>query len=205
MKKITIHEQTYLYVGWEASGKHILELSKKILQSGKTYDRIIALAKGGLTWSRLLSDYIAVEELSSVQISFYSGIATTKKAPIVIQSLPISIKGERVLIFDDIADSGETLEVAKQYATMHGAKEIDTATIAVKNWTKVLPDYYAFTSGEWIIWPYEVRETIALLSSMWKERGDSLSVIKKQLAQLGISHEEIDLFSTSFPTLSSST
>lgn len=195
MKKTTIHEQTYLFVSWEASGKHILELSKKILQSGKTYDRIIALAKGGLTWSRLLSDYVAVEELSSVQISFYTGIAKTKKAPIIIQSLPISIKGERVLIFDDIADSGETLEVAKQYAAMHGAKEIDTATIAVKNWTKVMPNYYAFSSGEWIIWPYEVRETIALLSSMWKERGDSPIVIKKQLLKIGINQEEVALFS----------
>lgn len=195
MKKTTIHEQTYLFVSWEASGKHILDLSKKILKSGKRYDRIIALAKGGLTWSRLLSDYIAVEELSSVQISFYTGIATTKKAPIIIQSLPISIKGEKVLIFDDIADSGETLEVAKQYASMHGAKEIDTATIAVKSWTKVLPDYYAFSSGEWIIWPYEVRETIKLLSSMWRERGDSSTVIEKQLLELGISREEIDLFS----------
>lgn len=195
MKKTTIHEQTYLFVSWETSGKHILELSKKILKSGKTYDRIIALAKGGLTWSRLLGDYIAVEELSSVQISFYTGIATTKKAPIIIQSLPISIKGERVLIFDDIADSGETLEVAKQYATMHGAKDIDTATIAVKSWTKVMPDYHAFSSGEWIIWPYEVRETISLLSSMWKERGDSPSDIRRQLKELGIGLEEIDLFS----------
>lgn len=196
MKKTTVHEQTYLYVSWEATGKYMVDLAKSIIRQGKTFDRIIALAKGGLTWSRMLSDYIAVERLSSIQISFYDNIAKTKRSPVIIQSLPISIHGEKVLIFDDIADSGETLTLATTYAKQHGAKDITTATLAVKKWTKTLPDFYAFTSSEWIIWPYEVRETMGLLKKMWTERGDSASTMKKHLREIGISREEIDLFYT---------
>ncbi|MBI5151856.1 MAG: hypothetical protein HZA34_04850 [Candidatus Pacebacteria bacterium] len=194
MKKTTVHEQTYLYVSWESTGKYMMDLAESIIRHDKTYDRIIALAKGGLTWSRMLSDYIAVEQLSSIQISFYDDIAKTKRSPVIIQSLPISIQGENVLIFDDIADSGETLTLATTYAKQHGAKDIATATLAVKQWTKTLPDFYAFTSSEWIIWPYEVRETMGLLKKMWTERGDRESSIKKQLHQIGISQEEIALF-----------
>lgn len=195
MKKTTIHEQKYLLLTWEDTGKHMLELSKKILADHKQYDRIIALAKGGLTWSRTLCDYLGLENLSSIQITFYTGIGKTVRTPVITQSLPISIKNERVLIFDDVADSGETLILAKKYAKMHGAKEVKVATLAMKIWTKFKPDYYTIESGEWIIFPHEVRETITLLSSMWKERGDSPVAIKKQLAEIGISTDEIDLFS----------
>lgn len=194
MKKTTIHEQKYLLLTWEDAGKHMLELSKKVIADRKKYDRIIALAKGGLTWSRTLCDYLGLENLSSIQIMFYTGIGKTARTPVITQSLPISIKNERVLIFDDVADSGETLILAKKYAKMHGAKDVKVATLAVKTWTKFMPDYYSIESAEWIIFPHEVREMIALLSSMWKERGDSPSAIRKQLLQIGISAEEIDLF-----------
>jgi len=195
MKRTTVHEQQYLLLTWEDAGKYMLDLARKILEDKKEYDRIIALAKGGLTWSRALCDYLGLENLSSIQITFYTGIGKTAKTPVITQSLPISIKNERVLIFDDVADSGETLELAKTYANMHGAKEVDVATLVTKTWTVHKPQYFAIESGEWVIFPHEIRESIEILTSMWKERGDTPKAIVKQLKHIGIQEEEIVLFS----------
>ncbi|HKY73843.1 MAG TPA: phosphoribosyltransferase [Patescibacteria group bacterium] len=194
MKKTTVHEQSYLLLTWSDVGNVLMQLAEQIIQSGEQYDRIIALAKGGLTWSRTLCDYLGLSNLSSIQISFYTDIGKTARTPVITQSLPITIQNERVLIFDDLADSGETLKIAKKYAKMHGAKSVKVATLASKTWTKFLPDYFIFTSGEWIIFPGETRETIVLLSKMWRERGDSEAQIKKQFIEIGFSLDEIHLF-----------
>lgn len=194
MKKTTIHEQKYLLLTWEDIGDVLMQLAEQIIQSGERFDRIIALAKGGLTWSRTLCDYLGLSNLSSIQISFYTDIGKTTRTPIITQSLPITIQHERVLIFDDLADSGETLKIAKKYAKMHGAKTVKVATLASKTWTKFLPDYFIFTSGEWIIFPGETRETIILLSKMWRARGDNETQIQKQFTKIGFSSHEISLF-----------
>lgn len=49
-----IHEQTYEYHSWETLGNEIFVIAQKILESGEKFDRVIALAKGGLTFSRSL-------------------------------------------------------------------------------------------------------------------------------------------------------
>ena len=105
MQAMTFHDQAYEFYPWESLGKDIFDLSKKIIDSGEKYDRIIALAKGGLTFSRSLVDYLNVQEVSSIQIQFYTGIGTTNRTPIITQSLPVSIKDENILIFDDIVDN----------------------------------------------------------------------------------------------------
>jgi hypoxanthine phosphoribosyltransferase len=197
MKTITIHNQAYELYSWKEFGEHVFALSKSILETGDQFDRIIALAKGGTAIVRPIADLCGIKELSSIQIEFYTGIEKTAKTPVITQSLPVKIKEENVLIIDDVADSGETLIMATNYIRQHGASDIKTATLVSKPWTKMQADFTHYTTEAWIIFPWEIREHIVLLNAMWKEKGDSQTVIQEQLKEIGFTSEEIDVFLSS--------
>jgi uncharacterized protein len=196
MKHITIHDQAYEVYSWAKFGEAVFELSKQIIETGEHFDRIIALAKGGIEICRPISDFLAIKELSSIHIEFYTGIGTTARTPVITQSLPVRIKDERILVIDDIADSGETLILATKYLLQHGAKDIQTATLVSKPWTKHKPTFSQYESKAWVVFPWETRETIQLLAQIWGRKGDSSEVITKQLETLGFTSAEIELFTT---------
>jgi uncharacterized protein len=194
MKITTIHDQKYICPNWDELGHEVFTLSQRILDSGLKFDRVVALAKGGLTFSRTIVDYLAMKELSSIQIEFYTGIGEINKTPVIIQSLPISIRNERILIFDEVVDSGESMKMAMQYLQYHGCKEVHTATIALKPWSTFNVDFFAFDTDAWILFPHENRESIQLLQKMWQKKGDSEAQIVKQLIQTGLPKDEVEFF-----------
>lgn len=196
MNTLSIHEQAYEYYDWETLGTYIFQLARQIIDQKLEFDRLVALAKGGLTFSRSLVDYALIPELSSLQIEFYTGIGQTAKTPVITQSLPVTVKNERILIFDDIVDTGETMELAVKYLQYHGAASISTASLFTKPWTRFHPDLKVQESQAWIIFPNESRETINTLKGLWQKKGDSEEQIHSQLLQIGFPESEVALFHT---------
>ncbi len=194
MKRTTIHDQAYEYYSWEQLGDDIFALGQEILNSGEEFDRIVALAKGGLTFSRSLVDYLQIDNISTMQIEFYTGIGTTAKTPVITQSLPVTIRGEKILIFDDILDTGGTLKLANEYIQHHGAAKISTAVLVSKPWAEVEVDFSARDSEAWVIFPNETRETIETLTQLWRDAGDDEQRIHSQLLEVGFSQQEVALF-----------
>ena len=194
MQKTNFHDQAYEFYSWEHLGKDVFELAKKVIESGQKFDRLVALAKGGLTFSRSLVDYLEIPDVSTVKIEFYGVVNTINKTPIITQSLPVSVRNEKILIFDDIVDKGETMKLATQYLTYHGAGSIATACLISKPWSQFKPDFSARESEAWIIFPNEVRETITALAESWRNMGDSPDQIRDQLLKIGFSKEEVALF-----------
>jgi len=72
--------------------------------------------------------------------------------------LTLSIKDKRVLLVDDVSDSGLTLQFSVQTLSLYMPAEIKTATLYIKPWTKYVPDYYAEQVNEWVIFPWETEE-----------------------------------------------
>lgn len=194
MTTTTFHDQTYEYYPWSQLGEDIFKLAQDVSKSGKKFDRLVALAKGGLTFSRSLVDYLNIPDVSSLQIEFYTGIGETAKTPVITQSLPVTVRNEHILLFDDIVDTGETLKLAVQYLKYHGAASITTATLVTKPWTTFEAQFAARSTKAWIIFPNETRETIEVLTKMWAKKGDSPEKIQKQLLEIGFSKPEVALF-----------
>jgi uncharacterized protein len=195
MKTTTVHDQVYEYHSWEDLGKEIFSIARQIIDSGKTFDRVIALAKGGLTFSRSLNDFLDIRELSSFQIEFYTGIGQTSKTPVITQSLPVTIRNERILLFDDVVDKGDTMKLATDYLKYHGVADLTTATLIMKPWSTPKPDFFSRETEAWVIFPNESRETIQLLTKMWGEKGDSIAEIANNLVEIGFPKDEVELFS----------
>jgi len=194
MNSSQFHDQAYEFYSFEVLGQDIFKLAKELLEDGQEFDRIVALAKGGLTFARSLVDFLDVESVSSIQIEMYTGIGTTHHTPVITQSLPVSIRNERILVFDDIVDKGDTMKLAAAYLEQHGPKSITTAALITKPWSNFKVDYSARSSEAWVIFQNEIRETIVTLEEMWSKAGDSPQQISKQLLEVGFSQEEVDLF-----------
>lgn len=187
-------DTTYYFVDWAEQGELVLTLAKKILaKEHHTFDRLVALATGGLSMSRALKDYVGIPKLSSVHISFYRGIGETNEMPVITQSIPANISGETVLIFDDKNDSGKTVEIAKEYLKLRGAKSCTVATLWQTPYTKHPSDFFAKETTDWIIFPDEIRETITLLRDKWQKKGVAGKDIDKRLRDIGFQQKQLDL------------
>jgi hypoxanthine phosphoribosyltransferase len=198
LKETTFDGTTYVCPTWEQMRQFNLDLVKKITASGQSFDRVIALSRGGLTWSRTLADALRVPEISTIRIKTYSGINQVGE-PQITQPLTDIVRGETVLIFDEVAETGITLEIAKSHVKKKRAKKISTATLCYKPYSKVKPDFYAFQTSAWVIFPHEIRETVDELSAKWAKPTDgraSLSIeeIKERFLAIGLPADEVEFY-----------
>ncbi len=180
-------EPAYRLISWAEYGDLVFRLAEKI-KSG-SYVRIVALATGGLTMSRAIKDYLGIRKLSTLEISFYTGIGEKGKTPIITQSLSSNVEGEDILIFDDINDSGNTLKTAVAYLKLRGATKITTATIFQKPHTLFPSDHFVEETTDWIIYPDEIQETIKELKKIWGKKPKS--AVSASLSAIGFSEEHI--------------
>lgn len=193
IKEITIDGVSYVCPTWEQMGNFTFLLAKKILESESQFDRIVALAKGGWTWARTLADYLQITNLSSTRLKSYDDINQSSNIK-VLQPLSDSIDGEKILIFDDVIDSGKTVAKAKEYMTILGCQEISVASLCFKPHSSFTPDYYAFSTKAWIIFPHEYREFIIQSQRRWSLVKVPIREIKSRLIKIGLPSDQVDYF-----------
>ena len=185
---------------WDQMQAIAFKLSKQILadgygtQSDKKIDRIITLAKGGWPMTRSLVDYLQVQHVASIGVKFYAGINQKLSQPVIYQDLPVSVEGETVLLFDDVADSGESLEFVQSYLMAKNVKKVVTATLFYKPHSKIMPDYFGAKTRDWIIFPYDAVESIKILGDKWVKNGQSRSQIRDRFEKLGFKTEIISYY-----------
>ena len=114
--------------------------------------------------------------------------------PEVLFPLNAQIEGLRVLVVDDVSDSGNSLIVVKKYIEGKGASEVKLATLHHKPWSKFKPDYFAEEVSEWIIYPWEPRESVKDLVSMLMEKGVSKEDIPEKLRDIGFNQHQIERY-----------
>ena len=184
----------YITPSWQDLDQLSFELAKQVIGSGEKFDLVVALAKGAWPMSRALVDYLAMSNLVSLGIRFYSGINQRLKEPEVYQDLPVKVKGKRILLFDDVADTGESLIFASDYLLEQVAALVKTATLFFKERSAITPDYYASRTNAWIIFPFEIREMSQLLSNNWRKQGLAESAINARLKKLNFNEKIMQYF-----------
>ncbi len=111
---------------WDELFFDTVRLSEKILMKNYRADAIVAIARGGWIVGRLLSDLLEQPNLINLRIEFYDSIGKTKDDPKIVQPIVANIKGFRVLIVDDVVDTGITLLKAVQHVIELGVSEVKT-------------------------------------------------------------------------------
>ena len=154
-----------LYVSWPDYHRAIERLALQVHRSGWEFDSIVCLARGGLRvgdiCSRLFRKPLAILFASSYDGELGRDRGVLKFA----QSLAMTGDrlGPRVLMVDDLADSGATLQASVQWlADRYNLSEVRTATIWCKGCSAIVPDYYDryLPHNPWIHQPFERYETL---------------------------------------------
>jgi len=154
-------------VNWNRIEKYCTSLYNKINKNFK-FDCIVAISTGGWIPARIISDLSAVRDVGNLRIESYD--VYNKKEARITQDISIDVKDKNVLLVDDIADSGDSLILAKNYLLKKFPKNLMTATLHYKKTSKIRPDFFAEqidNADVWVIYPWEKRETARKL----KEEG----------------------------------
>lgn len=159
------------------------------MDSGYHPELIVAIGRGGWIPGRILSDFLDQMDLTSFKIEHYQKTRKAKAAR-VRYPLAAEVAGRRVLLVDDVADSGETFAVALQHLNSRGAPaELRTAVLHYKTSSPYVPDYYAkkLVKWRWIIYPWAVAEDIGnFIRTMSPRPAGPEEVARRLAAEHGI-------------------
>lgn len=169
----------------------LLGLAVRIRDSGFVPELIAGVSRGGWVPGRILSDLLANARTANVKVEFYVGIGKTSRKPQVTQPISEEISGKSVLLVDDVADTGESLLAALNHVRDRGAGEIKTVTVYYKPHSKFKPDFFAETTSEWIIFPWERLETAQFLITEGRAQGRSLDSVRETLRKHGMSERTV--------------
>ncbi len=144
-------------ISWQKADAMCAKLAAKVKRAFRP-DVLVGISRGGLAPLRLLSDYLEVRELGVVGVKFYSAVGKTKGKPVVTQRLNVAVGGKKVLVIDDVADSGKTLALVVGMLKKRGAKTVKTATLHYKRSSIVRPDFYVVETSNWVVYPWEKKK-----------------------------------------------
>ncbi|BAY83648.1 phosphoribosyltransferase [Calothrix parasitica NIES-267] len=154
-----------LYVSWSDYHHKIEQLAAQIYQSGWEFNQIVCLARGGLRVGDILSR-IYEQPLAILATSSYSGTGKQERGELTFSqhiTMTSEALGSRILLVDDLVDSGVTLKETIPWLKKNSdtnIEEIRSAVIWYKACSVIAPDYYAdyLPDNPWIHQPFESYE-----------------------------------------------
>ncbi len=137
----------------------------KIRESKWRPEAIIGIARGGWVHARIQCDLLGVKNLYSVKVDHWGVTATRDGSAQLSCPLVGDVEGMKVMVVDDITDTGESLMTAVRHIEETGnPEEIKTATLMHIVGSKFVPDYFGVeVTWAWEIWPWNFYEDLTAL------------------------------------------
>ena len=158
----------HLWVSWDDYHRHIEQLARIVHESGYPFDRVLCLARGGLRIGDVFS-HVFKTPLHILSTSSYREAAGTLQGELSIAEHITSTDGPlagRVLLIDDLVDSGVTLERVRAHLgeRFPSVTEVRSAVIWCKGCSLMRPDYYVeyLPDNPWIHQPFEVYDEMTV-------------------------------------------
>jgi hypoxanthine phosphoribosyltransferase len=147
-------------LSWAAVIRDARKLAWMIEDSGYVPEIVIAIGRGGYVPARILCDYLLIRDLAAFKAEHWGTAAIRRRKAIITFPLCANIKGRRVLLVDDITDTGETLRVSLGYLKKFRPREIRTAVLLHKTSSAIIPDYFTrkIVKWRWITFPWHLWE-----------------------------------------------
>lgn len=164
-----------IYVSWREVVDLCYKIALDIANSGYEPNVIVAVLRGGVVPALILSDILGVEEFYAVRMKHWGIAKEVYTIPLVEQLPQKKLQGSKVLLVDEVADTGKTMVKALEELKKLGAEEIRSAVLHLKSSSIIIPDYYAVKLEKWvwIFYPWSLAET--LLSLAFREINSNVS------------------------------
>ena len=188
---------TCLVVDWDYAYNLCRDVCERIKAAGFMPEVIIGVARGGWYLARVLCDFFMVKDLFSLKMEHWGVTATVTGAAELKFGLDSEaqkkLKGKRVLIADDVTDTGDSIKFALEYVSAFEPLDVKTATMHHKTSSSFMPDFYGelMTEWRWIIYPWSVYEDMMeLVEKMMEKRS-----VKADLEEIrSAMKDEYDLY-----------
>jgi hypothetical protein len=138
-------------LSYEDFGAASRDLAQQVADDGFEPELILAIARGGLFLGGALGYALEVKNLFVMNVEFYTGVDERLDLPVVLPPTldVVDLTGARVLVADDVADTGRTLELVRDFCAGH-VTEVRTAVVYEKPHSVVRCDYVWRRTDRWI-------------------------------------------------------
>jgi uncharacterized protein len=142
-------------MSWADLGDAARELAADMVDDGYTPDLILGIARGGLLVAGALSYALGVKNTFTMNVEFYTGVDERLPVPMILPPVPdlVDLHDSRMLIADDVADTGQTLALVKGFCAGQ-VGEVRTAVLYEKRRSVVACDYVWRRNDLWIVFPW---------------------------------------------------
>ena len=148
-------------MSWGDLGDGTRELAAYVVADGYRPDMVLAIARGGLLVAGALAYALGVKNTYTMNVEFYTGIDERLPVPMILPPVPdlVDFAETRVLIADDVADTGATIALVKDFLAGKVA-EVRSAVLYQKPRSVIDCEYVWRRTDRWITFPWSAREPV---------------------------------------------
>lgn len=176
-------------VDWNYAYDLCKDASEEIKAAGFKPEVIVGVARGGWFLARNLCDFFLLKDLFSLKMEHW-GIAATITGDAKLKyglddKAREIIRDKRVLIADDITDTGDSLKLVVEYVKSLKARDVKTATMQHKTSSPYVPDFYGelISDWRWVVYPWSIHEDVMeLLERVIAKEGNGMSLHDLKIA-----------------------
>ena len=155
-----------LHVTWDQYNTLVERLAVRVYEAGYAFNQVICIARGGLRVGDVLSRIYELPLAILSTHSYTSDGGTTRGELIIAEHMTMTAPrlGDRVLLVDDMVDSGHTLAAVRKELPLRfpHIADVRTAVVWYKAHSVFKPDYYVeyLPDNPWIHQPFEIYDSL---------------------------------------------
>lgn len=163
-------------------------LAERIRAADAVPDTVVALTRGGWVPARMLADRLGLKRLLALRAQHWGVTARPDGKAEITEGLVHSVAGQRILVLDDITDTGESLALAVEHVRGAGPARVQSAACLHIAHSKFRPDFFAEEiprgSWAWIVFPWNFWEDLRALGGRaldeaGGDRGTALTILRE--------------------------
>ncbi|MCY3412211.1 MAG: phosphoribosyltransferase [Candidatus Heimdallarchaeota archaeon] len=176
----------FVVQNWQQAYDDCYYLYEKIRESSFEPEIVIGVARGGWIPARLIADFFFIKSTANIKAEAYQLMGQLDVEAKITQALSADIKDKRVLVVDDVADSGATLEAVLEQIRSLQPREVKTAMLYYKPRSSVVPDFFIHETTAWILFSWSIYESIDDLDKKWRGEGFNQDETIRKMKETGL-------------------
>jgi hypoxanthine phosphoribosyltransferase len=147
---------------WETFGVASRQLAEAVVAGGFEPDLILSIARGGLPIGGAIAYALGIKNCFTMNVEYYTGMDERLDLPVVLPPVPdpVAMHDLKVLITDDVADTGHTLAMVHKFCDGH-VRESRTCVLYTKPRSIITPDFAWRETDRWIAFPWSAEGPVA--------------------------------------------
>jgi uncharacterized protein len=148
-------------MSWDDLGRGARDLAEAVAADGYRPDMILGIARGGLLVAGALGYALGIKNTFTMNVEFYTGVDERLEMPMILPPVPdlIDFADFKVLIADDVADTGATLKLVQEFCEGKVA-EVRVAVLYEKPRSEVKCEYVWRRTDRWITFPWSAQDPV---------------------------------------------